>query len=737
MAPSAGTLRVSRYFLALFLILGLLYLLVALPGHRKTPKLGIDLVGGIRVIFTAQPPKGEPITTTAMEQARQIIEDRINATGVTASTVQIQGDNQLVVSIPGGTDTDVQRLGQATKLNFRPLIAPPVPVSCISAGKGKSGSTPAGTAAPSSAAPSAGASSGSPSSAPSASAVPSGSTGPNGFDQRPLTAPTPSAKPSSAAKVPSASKAPSGTTAPSGSASVTPAPAPSGSASVTPAPAATAQPCVTSPLAEIRKTSKTFVLPRTEAEYTKLPPALQQALTANLSRFDCADAAFTQDDINKDGYIACQDVGGQNLAYLLGSVIVPGDQIDQATPIAPSTGGSGSGLAVWSVQLKLKSKGDSAWGTWTTNHNTNNGNAPSATQCSATAMYPCSDYVAFTLDGKVISAPATNSAIVGLPTQITGNFDQGSATRLSDQLNGGALPLSFRADSNERVSASLGTSQLSAALLAGGIGLILVVIYSLLYYRALGLVTIASLLVSAVLTYAMMVILGEQIGFTLDLAGIAGLIVALGITADSFVVFFERLKDEVHEGRSVRVAVPRAWVRARRTILSADTVSFLAAAILYYFASADVKGFAFTLGLSTILDLVVVFLFTHPVVSLLSRSKAFGSPRFTGLNSVRAGGIALDRDEARVKRSTPVAGKPKAKTTAAGTVVLDKTTDIDTDDEIDSDLEDADATVDEPVAESRAEDDSPRRRTTPGTGTAAERAAARRARQRTKDEGDA
>ena len=164
--------------------------------------------------------------------------------------------------------------------------------------------------------------------------------------------------------------------------------------------------------------------------------------------------------------------------------------------------------------------------------------------------------------------------------------------------------------------------------------------YSLLYYRALGLVTIASLIVSGVLTYACLVVLGNQIGFTLTLAGIAGFIVAIGITADSFVVFFERIKDEVHDGRTFRVAVPRAWVRARRTILSADTVSFLAAAILYYFAAGDVRGFAFALGLSTILDLVVVFLFTHPLISLLSRSKAFGSARFTGLDSVRAGGVA-------------------------------------------------------------------------------------------------
>jgi preprotein translocase subunit SecD len=163
-----------------------------------------------------------------------------------------------------------------------------------------------------------------------------------------------------------------------------------------------------------------------------------------------------------------------------------------------------------------------------------------------------------------------------------------------------------------------------------------VVIYSLFYYRALGLVTIASLAVSAGLTYGLLVILGRQIGFALTLAGIAGFIVAIGITADSFVIFFERLKDEVHEGRTARSAVPRAWVRARRTILSADAVSFLAAVILYYFAAGDVKGFAFTLGLSTILDLVVVFLFTHPLIAVLSRSATFTSPRVSGLGAARS-----------------------------------------------------------------------------------------------------
>ncbi len=258
--------------------------------------------------------------------------------------------------------------------------------------------------------------------------------------------------------------------------------------------------------------------------------------------------------------------------------------------------------------------------------------------------------MAFTLDDEVITQPTNIQSTINGDTQVTGNFTQTQADDLANSLKYGALPLKFTAETASTVSATLGTAQLKAGLLAGGIGLALVVLYSLFYYRALGLVTIASLLVSGGLTYASLVILGSQIGFTLTLAGIAGFIVAVGITADSFVVLFERIKDEVHEGRTMRVAIPRAWVRARRTIISADIVSFLAAAVLYFFAAGDVRGFAFTLGMSTILDLVVVFLFTHPLVSLLSRSAAFGSARFTGLNAVRVGGIAVAAPTAQDRR---------------------------------------------------------------------------------------
>jgi preprotein translocase subunit SecD len=186
------------------------------------------------------------------------------------------------------------------------------------------------------------------------------------------------------------------------------------------------------------------------------------------------------------------------------------------------------------------------------------------------------------------------------------------------------------------VTATLGLQQMRYGLIAGLIGIALVIVYCMLYYRALGLVVVASLGISGVTVFASLVLLGRAIGFTLSLAGIAGFIVAIGITADSFVVFFERLKDEVKDGRTVRSAVPRAWIRARRTILSADAVSFLAAAILYWLAAGPVKGFAFTLGLSTIIDLLVVFLFTHPLVALLSRSNAFTTPRVSGLGNLRS-----------------------------------------------------------------------------------------------------
>ena len=226
----------------------------------------------------------------------------------------------------------------------------------------------------------------------------------------------------------------------------------------------------------------------------------------------------------------------------------------------------------------------------------------------------------------------------GGTAQITGSFTQAQATQLQNVLKYGSLPLRLTPQSVQSVSPTLGRNQLDAGLLAAAIGLTLVIIYSFIYYRGLGLVSVSSLLVSALLTTLSVMLLTKYQNFTLSLAGVAGLIVAIGITADSFVVFFERLRDEVREGKQLRPAVEAGWKRARRTILVSDTVSFLAALLLYYFAISDVKGFAYTLGLTTIIDVVVVFLFTHPMMTLVARTKFYGDGhRWSGLDPARLG----------------------------------------------------------------------------------------------------
>jgi preprotein translocase subunit SecD len=689
--PPAGTLRVGRYFLALLAILAVLYGLVFMPGERHTPKLGLDLVGGKQVVFEAKTDNGKNPSKAAMSQARQIMEDRVNGSGVANAEVVIQGGNQIAVSIPGKNSADIAKLGEAAQLNFRPVVMPPVQVTS----SGSSASTP--TATPTTSPTS------KPASKPSATPTTAGQS-PHAARERPLNAASPSTTAPKPTATPSAAQA-----------TPTPTPAPTSSAAASK---------TATPLKGL-----SFGVPKSEAEYNKLSSAQKQELQSRLATLDCTSDQPDGQAQRSEPFVACdsKQPGKATLAFLLGPVVVPGTEISSASANPPDFSGNGAS-AEWTVSLSLKSSGSSAWAKYTGAHNTGGQNSTTPITSCGPSGTPCANYVAFTLDGAVISSPYNRDAINGQATQISGGFTEDSATLLARELKYGALPLNFRPLTNTDVSATLGTAQLKAGLLAGGIGLILVVLYSLLYYRALGFVTIASLLVSGVLTYACLVILGREIGFTLTLAGIAGFIVAVGITADSFVVFFERMKDEVREGRSMRVAVPRAWVRARRTILSADTVSFLAAAVLYYFAAGDVRGFAFTLGLSTILDLVVVFLFTHPMVSLLSRSSAFGSSRFTGLNALRGEAGAADaatqaaQAPRRARRAKPAAAASEPEPEPAAVAVLDE-----------EDEKEQPEPEPEPAPAAPAAPERPR--TAPKPGTAAERAAARRARMRA-DAGD-
>ena len=310
----------------------------------------------------------------------------------------------------------------------------------------------------------------------------------------------------------------------------------------------------------------------------------------------------------------------------------------------------------WYVDMNFNSEGTKAFATFTSDL---------FSKYAGSSTEPL-NYFAVVLDGAPASVAYISSAITTGSGQIEGNFTEAQADQLVNVLNYGALPLAFSEQSQQTVSAELGSTQLQAGLLAGAVGLFLVVVYAFLYYRGLGAVAISSLAISALLTFLSVVLLSLYEKFALSLAGVAGLIVAIGITADSFVVFFERLRDEVREGKSLRTAVERGWQRARRTILVSDSVSFIAAAVLYKFAVTDVQNFAFTLGLTTLVDVIVVFLFTKPMITLLARTKFYGGGhRLSGLDPARLGARSPWRGTRRPVRRPQTREAPGANATAA------------------------------------------------------------------------
>jgi len=345
---------------------------------------------------------------------------------------------------------------------------------------------------------------------------------------------------------------------------------------------------------------------------------------ADFAAFTCADKD-KQPDIADQPLFSCDETG--TVKYLLGPTLVEGDQLSSAVAGVPQND------VRWVVNLDFNSEGAIAF--------------ENATRELATRQDPQNRF-AIVLDGETISAPSVSAAIPGGRAEISGDFNQESATQLANVLKYGALPLAFEVSEVANVSATLGGEQLRAGIIAGIIGLALVVIYCFLYYRGLGIVVVASLGVAGILTYQAMVLLGGSVGFALNLAGTAGAIVAIGITADSFVIFFERIRDEVREGRSLRTAVETGWRRARQTILIADAVSMLSALILFILAIGSVKGFAFTLGLTTLIDVVVVFMFTKPLMTLLARTKFFGGGHpLSGLDPAHLGVKALPGSRTR------------------------------------------------------------------------------------------
>ncbi|SBS75130.1 protein translocase subunit SecD [uncultured Microbacterium sp.] len=356
------------------------------------------------------------------------------------------------------------------------------------------------------------------------------------------------------------------------------------------------------------------------------PSWVTDRLFAEFLAYDCA--AETNDPANEPAdqpLITCGPTGTDK--YILGPVELDGSSISNATFGVVQQNGQ------WAVNLVFDGEGTEIFG--------------QISQRLYGLDSPQNQF-AFVLDGIVLSAPSMNGVILDGKPQITGSFTQESSKTLADQLKYGALPLSFEVQSSNSISATLGSQQLQIGLIAGLIGLALVAIYSLIVYRALGFVIIASLAVMGVLTYIALCILAWRMGFRLSLAGVAGLIVTIGFTADSFIVYFERIRDELRDGKSITGAVEDGWGRAKRTIYISKSINVLAAVVLYILADATVKGFAFTLGLTTVIDIAIFILFTHPVMQLLARTRFFGSGHpLSGLDPEALGAVYRGRAQFR------------------------------------------------------------------------------------------
>ncbi|MFI1002235.1 protein translocase subunit SecD [Streptomyces galbus] len=429
-------------------------------------------------------------------------------------------------------------------------------------------------------------------------------------------------EPTGAAANPSPSASPSGSGSPSPSASATSgdkASSPSSGSSGSPSASSTPSASATSQGRAVTDALKADASPSASPSASSSAGAStsQAKLQAQYAALDCSkkSARTTAGDGAKpsDPTVGCGENKGVWYKYLLGPAAVDGTEVKKARAVYDTQNAAG-----WQVTMDFNGKGAKKFA--------------DITGKLAQNQSPQNEF-GIVLDGQVVSSPYVSQAITGGQAQISGSFSQEEAQSLANMLSYGALPLSFKEQSVTTVTAALGGEQLHAGLLAGAIGLALVIIYLVAYYRGLSLIAIASLLVSAALTYVIMSLLGPTIGFALNLPAVCGAIVAIGITADSFIVFFERIRDEIREGRSLRPAVERAWPRARRTILVSDFVSFLAAAVLFIVTVGKVQGFAFTLGLTTVLDVVVVFFFTKPLMTLAARRPFFANGhKWSGLD---------------------------------------------------------------------------------------------------------
>jgi len=522
--PQSRARRSLAWLTAILVGLGIILGIgIATKNTNGTPLLALDLEGGTQMVLSPETSTGEAVTSEQMNQAVEIIRQRVDGTGVSEAEINTQGDNNVVVSLPGTPDEQTRELIQASaNMEFRSVIT-----------------------------------------------------------QGPFTA------------VPE----------------------------------------------EERVDVSDIPEPEATPENGSDPNWITPELFDDFQRHDCTDpdAGQIREDLPQDeAIIACDfDMG---VKYILGPMEISGDQIDSAEHGMASTP-TGVSANQWVVNITFEEEGTEAF--------------REVTQ-RLTGMQSPQNQFAILLDGQIVSAPASQAVITDGRAQISGNFDEESAAQLAEQLEYGALPISFEVESEQQISATLGQDQLFWGLIAGLIGLALVAVYQFFQYRALGLVTLSSIVIMGLLTYLAIVLLGWSDNYRLSLAGIAGIIVSIGLTADSFIVYFERIKDEMRNGRPFESAVSYGWDRAKRTITVSKLVNILASVVLFFVAVGSVRGFAFTLGLTSIADLIVVFLFTHPVMQLLARTKFFASGHpLSGMDPSLLGHKPLYQGAGRVREFRP------------------------------------------------------------------------------------
>ena len=625
----------------LVIIIGFGALVAGTMRHKAslTPGLALDLEGGTQIILTPTTSDGSAISDEDVEQAIEVIRQRVDASGVSEAQISRQGGQNIVVSLPGKpSQATLELVRTSAVMYFRPVLRI-LPGSAQQAAKNIASQNPSGAATPA------------PTGQPTAQAEAQPDSGASGEATQAAEDSAGTEEGSSESDQPTATPTPS----------------------AQPTAQSTAQPRTPEEIAkQLADVNQDGVISSDPLPATSQDNSSDSWITEKLLydgyMTDCSDpknlTGQTQDP--KVAVISCsKDAGSQQHgAYILGPADITGTELKSANS-GLETDSRGQTTNKWVVSLAFNPDGTKkfselskrllAYRDQASAAGAQGAQNPQAQNNQDKAQF------AIVLDGLTIMASGFNqdvhSPITDGRVQITGNFNQNQANTLANQLSFGSLPLSFTVQSEQQISATLGTEQLRNGLIAGLIGFGLIILYLAWQYRGLAVVAVASLVVAAAGTYLVIAALSATMGYRLSLAGVAGLIISIGITVDSFIIYFERVRDEVRQGRTLRTAIDEGWKHARRTILVSDAVNLVAAIVLYFLAVGGVQGFAFTLGVTTCVDLAIIILFTHPLMEWIVRFRFFGEGhRLSGLDPEHLGATSTTYGKGREAVADRVAG---------------------------------------------------------------------------------